>query len=167
MQKLAVGSSHVVFFQPPLTHPGQFQVEEIFDLLPEATWRWYDPAHIPAAANRINAITGLRITAFAVLQGKSALIPISTLVDDDPRFARPLPFASVSVSVGALQTAGLAAEALASLGTVTGSGKTIAAAKTVVAGTGFFEEARVAVGLPARGSDAVLGIPPSRRQAHF
>ncbi len=159
MQKLGVGSVHSVMFSPALTHPDQFIVEEIFDLLPEATWRWYDPAHLPAAANRINAITGLRITAIAALQGKSALIPISTLVDDDPRFARPLPFASILTHVGVLQTAGFAAEALAVLGSVTGSDRTISAAKTVVAGAGFFEEARVSVGLPAR------GIPPVAARA--
>ena len=107
MQKIRVGSVHTATFAPALTHPDLFIVEEIVDLLPEATWRWYDPTHLPAAANRIRAITGLRITGVAQLQGKSALIPISTLVDDDPRFTRPLPFASVAVSTGALQTAGL------------------------------------------------------------
>ncbi|HAF14805.1 MAG TPA: hypothetical protein DCK99_14140, partial [Blastocatellia bacterium] len=84
MQKLKVGSAHSVTFTPKVTHPNQFVVEEITDLMPEATWRWYDPVHLPAAANRIKAISGLRITGVAVLQGRSALIPISTLVDDDP-----------------------------------------------------------------------------------
>jgi large repetitive protein len=151
MQKLKVGSVHTVTFAPALTHPDFFTVEEIIDLLPEATWRWYDPTHLPAAANRIRAITGLRITGVAQLQGKSALIPISTLVDDDPRFARPLPFASVAVSTGALQTAGLAAEAVAALATTAGSNKSISAANTVLTGGGFFAQARAAVGLPASG----------------
>jgi large repetitive protein len=151
MQKLKVGSVHTATFAPALTHPDLFTVEEIIDLLPEATWRWYDPTHLPAAANRIRAITGLRITGVAQLQGKSTLIPISTLVDDDPRFARPLPFASVAVSTGALQTAGLAADAVAALATTAPSNKSIAAANTVLTGGGFFAQARAAVGLPSNG----------------
>jgi len=151
MQKLKVASGHTVTFTPAVTHPNQFLVEEISDLLPEATWRWYDPAHLPAAANRINAITGLRITGVAVLQGKSALIPISTLVDDNPQFARPLPFVSVLVSVGALQTAGLAAEVVASLASGVGSDKATTVATTVLTGDGFFSDARRSVGLPADG----------------
>ncbi len=151
MRSLKVASVHSVTFTPAVTHPNQFLVEEISDLMPEATWRWYDPSHLPAAANRINAITGLRITGVAVLQGKSALIPISTLVDDDPRFARPLPFASVAVSVGTLQTAGIAAEAVASLVATAGSTKAIAAATNVLTGNGFFADARRTVGLPVNG----------------
>ena len=154
MQKLKVGSAHDVTFTPAVTHPNQFLVEEILDLVPEAPWHWYDPSHLPAAANRINAITGLRITGFAVLQGKSALIPISTLVDDDPRYARPLPFATVLPIVGVLKTAGLTAETLAALAAGTGSARALAAAKTVLAGNGFFSEARQSSGLPA------AGIPP-------
>ena len=149
MQKLKVGSVHSLTFSPALTHPDLFSVEGIFDLLPEATWRWYDPAHLPAAANRVRAITGLRVTATAQLQGKSALIPISTLVDDDPRFALPLPFASVVTVTGALQTAGAAADAVAALVRSTDSAKLLTAVNTVLTGTAFFATARADAGLPA------------------
>jgi hypothetical protein len=159
MQKLKVGSVHSVVFSPALTHPELFSVEELTDLLPEATWRWYDPAHLPAAANRIRAIAGLRITGTAQLRGRSALVPIATLVDDDPRFARPLPFAAVSVLTGALQTAGLAADALAVLASSAGSGTSLAAAATVLSGGGFFAQARTDAGLPA------LGLPPVAARA--
>ena len=159
MQKLKVGSAHSVTFTPAVTHPNQFLIEEITDLMPEATWRWYDPAHLPAAANRINAISGLRITGVAVLQGKSALIPISTLVDDDPRFSRPLPFASVSVSTGTLQTAGVTAETLATLAAAVGTGKALNAAAAILTGSGFFAAARQSTGLPAG------GIPPLAARA--
>jgi hypothetical protein len=151
MQKLKVGSLHSVTFSPALTHPNLFKVEEITDLWPEATWRWYDPAHLPAAANRVRAITGLRITGTAQLQGQSALIPISTLVDDDPRFARPLPFASVVTFAGALQAAGVAADAIAALAKAVGSNKSLAAADTVLTGAGFFATARASVRMPASG----------------
>src|SRR5262249_20275699 len=59
MDKLKVGSNHTIRFLPPVTHPEQFLVEEIYDLVPEASWRWYDPAHLPAAAARLRSITGL------------------------------------------------------------------------------------------------------------
>jgi len=159
MQKLKVGSAHSVTFTPKVTHPNQFVVEEITDLMPEATWRWYDPVHLPAAANRIKAISGLRITGVAVLQGRSALIPISTLVDDDPRFARPLPFASVNIATGTLQTAGVAAEVLAALTAAAGTGTSLNAAAALLTASGFFAAARQSTGLP------VSGIPPLAARA--
>jgi hypothetical protein len=159
MKKLKVGSAHSITFTPAVTHPNQFVIEEIRDLVPEATWRWYDPSHLPAAANRIDTITGLRITGVAVLEGKSALIPIATLVDDDPRYARPLPFATVLPVIGTLKTAGLTAEALAALASGTGSTRALTAAKTVLSGNGFFSEARQSSGLPAS------GIPPLATRA--
>ena len=151
MHTLNVGSDHQIAFTPLLTHPEQFLVEEVTDLVPEAPWHWYDPAHLPAAANRIRAITGLRITGVAILQGKSALIPIGTLVDDDPRFARPLPFAGVAPVVGALQTFGSVAETLAGLTAGADARGSYAAATRVLAGGGFFATARASTGLPAAG----------------
>ena len=155
MDKLKVGSNHTVRFLPPVTHPNQFVVEEIFDLVPEASWRWYDPAHLPAAASRIRSITGLRITGVAVLQGKSALIPIATLVDDDPRYARPLPFATVFAVLGALQGRGLTAEALATITASATSSQTIRAVGAILAGGGFFADARQSSGLPPAGLPAL------------
>jgi hypothetical protein len=154
MDKLKVGSNHTIRFMPPVTHPEQFLVEEVHDLLPEATWRWHDPAHLAASAARIRSISGLRITAFAVLRGKSAQVPISTLVDDDPRYALPLPFATVTGQAGALKTHGLTAEALAAITAGADSGGAIRAAAIILAGTGFFSSARRSSGLPP------AGMPP-------
>ena len=166
MQKLKVGSVHHINFTPALTHPAQFLVEEIFDLLPEATWRWYDPTHLPAAANRINAITGLRITGFAVLQGKSALIPISTLVDDDPRLALPLPFATVISVVGVLRTFGLTAETIATITAAASSAQVTSAASRMLTGNGFFSAARQTAGLPVAGISPLADFAlTSRRSA--
>jgi hypothetical protein len=151
MDKLGVGSFHTATFDPPVTRPEQFVVEEALEWVPEASWRWYDPTQVPAAAYRINAIVGLRITGLAVLEGKSALIPISTLVDDDSRLAQPLPFDTVIAVAPGLKVLGLTAEDLGAVTSVASSNKTIAAAAQLLSGTGIFAEARAQSGLPAPG----------------
>ncbi|HVT99728.1 MAG TPA: DUF6603 domain-containing protein, partial [Acidobacteriaceae bacterium] len=152
MDVLKVGSNHTFTITPPVTHPDQFQVSEITTLLPEATWVYYDPSNLPAAANRINAITGLSVTAVARLQGKSGLIPIGTLVDDDPRYAQPLPFATVIAVVGTLQTYGLTSESLAAITAGASGTQVLQAATTVLAGDDpFFSTARATAGIPAGG----------------
>jgi hypothetical protein len=151
MDKVKVGSFHTLSFDPPVTRPEQFTVAEALQWVPEAAWRWYDPANLPAAANRINAITGLSVTGFAVLQGKSALIPVSTLVDDDSRLAQPLPFATVIAVVPRLQTLGLTAETLEAITGTLSSAKTIVAAVQLLTGPGIFADARVQSGLAAGG----------------
>jgi hypothetical protein len=152
MDVLKVGSVHRFIITPPVTHPDQFEVAEIMTLLPEANWVYYDPAKLPAAANRINAITGLSVTATAKLLGKSALIPIGTLKDDDPRFAQPLPFETVLSVVGTLQAFGLTSEALAAITAGVTTQKTLQAATQVLSGTNtFFADARTSSGVPAAG----------------
>jgi len=152
MDVLKVGSQHTFTITPPVTHPNQFTVAEISTLLPEANWVYYDPAHLPAAANRVNAITGLSVIAVAKLQGKSALIPIGTLKDDDPRYAQPLPFASLLDLIGSLKTFGLASEVLAAITAAGTSPKLLEAATHVLSGIDpVFSAARTASGLPTAG----------------
>jgi hypothetical protein len=152
MDVLKVGSNHTLTISPPVTHPDQFLVTELYTLLPEANWVYYDPTHLPAAANRVKAITGLSITAAAKLQGKSALIPIGTLKDDDPRYAQPLPFSTVLGVVGSLKVYGLTSEALAAITAGAQSTQVLTAAAEVLSGPDpFFSSARVSAGLPAPG----------------
>lgn len=152
MDMLKVGSNHRFTITPPVTHPEQFQVAEITTLLPEATWVYYDPAHLPAAANRIKAITGLSVVAAAVLQGRSGLIPIGTLVDDDPRYAQPLPFATVIDLIGTLQTYGLTSESLAAITAGASGTEVVHAATSVLSGVNtYFSSARTATGMPPAG----------------
>jgi len=80
-------------------------------------------------------------------------------VDDDPRFARPLPFASVNIATGTLQTAGVAAEVLAALTAAAGTGTSLNAAAALLTASGFFAAARQSTGLP------VSGIPPLAARA--
>jgi len=165
MDVLKVGSNHTFTISPAVTHPDQFQVAEIYTWLPEANWVYYDPAHLPAAANRVNAITGLSVTAASKLQGKSAAIPIGTLKDDDPRYAQPLPFATVVGVVGSLEGYGLASEALAAITAGAQGSKILNAAAQVLSGPDpFFSAARVSVGLPAEGLVplAVRGLKSDR-----
>ncbi len=152
MDVLKVGSNHVFRITPPVTHPDQFAIAAITTPLPEATWVYYDPSHLPAAANRINAITGLSVTAVAKLQGKSGLIPIGTLKDDDPRYAQPLPFATVISVVGLLQGYGLTSESLAAITAGATGTQVLHAATTVLSGSdSYFSAARTATGMPVAG----------------
>lgn len=152
MDVLKVGSNHTFTFSPQVTHPDQFQVAEIYTWLPEANWVYYDPSNLPAAANRVNALTGLSVTAASTLQGKSALIPIGTLKDDDPHYAQPLPFATVVGVVGSLKVYGLASETLAAITAGAKGAQILNAAAQVLSGPDpFFSAARVTVGLPPAG----------------
>jgi hypothetical protein len=152
MDVLKVGSNHTFTITPPVTHPDQFVISEITTPLPEANWVYYDPTHLPAAANRINAITGLSVTATSKLQGKSALIPIGTLKDDDPRYAQPLPFATLLDVIGSLQVFGLTSEALAAITAVAKGPKLLDAATQVLSGVdSIFSSARTSAGLPTKG----------------
>src|SRR3569833_1946360 len=152
MDVLKVGSLHKFTISPPVTHPDQFQVSVITTFMPEATWIYYDPSHLPAAANRINAISGLKVVAAAALQGKSALIPIGTLKDDDPDYAQPLPFATVLDVIGSLKTYGLTSESLAAITAGATKTESLQAATTVLSGVGsYFSEARTASGMPTGG----------------
>jgi hypothetical protein len=152
MEALKVGSNHIFTITPPVKYPDQFRIAEIYTLLPEANWVYYDPAHLPAAANRVKAITGLSVTATVNLQGKSALIPIGTLKDDDPHYAQPLPFATVVSVVGSLKVHGLTSEALAAITAGAQRSQVLAAAARVLSGPdAFFSAARESAGLPAAG----------------
>ncbi len=114
----------------------------------EATWHWNDPAHIPAAANTVPAVTSLSIEGFAVAEGQSALIPIAKLIDYGN--SRPLPF-TVPWDITVLKSYGVAADALATLAAGTSSSVTLKAASQMLSGNGFFSQMRTDAGLPANG----------------
>jgi len=165
MDVLKAGSIHSFTITPPVTHPDQFEVVEIMTLLPEANWIYYDPAKLPAAANLVNAITGLSVTATAKLLGKSGLIPIATLKDDDPRFAQPLPFATVIDLTSQLQHFGLTSEVLAAITASANTSTTLQAATEILSGSNnIFSDARVSSGIPAPGLSplAVRSLRASR-----
>ena len=166
MHQIRVGSELRITLTPAVAHPAQFQVQPIFANLPESTWRWSDPDHQAAAANLIRTMTGLSVTAVAILLGKSALIPISTLVDDDVKLAKPLPFAAVPGVTAGLKGFGLTAETLAAAVGAASTAKTLAGAAGLLSGGGVFADARVSVGTAAAGlSPVAVGALRSSRSA--
>jgi hypothetical protein len=156
MNKLHIGSVHDVriylgdSMSPAPTDAQHFTIEQISGLFPEATWRFTEEGQQKAAANTLQALSGLRITASAVMIGQSKLIPISNMVDDLPERSLPLPFATLTVSVtSALQGIGTSAEQLSQQ--IAGSDKMLAGAEQVLAGTNQFADLRKQAGLPAAG----------------
>lgn len=125
-----------------------WNIAPIVGKVSEATWHWNDPAHMPAAANTLPAVTGLRIDGFAVTEGRSALIPIAKLVDSGN--SRPLPFA-VPFDFTLFKSYGAAAEALVALSSSVSTNTNTLAAQKMLAGSGFFASARVESGLEKSG----------------
>ena len=137
-----------------------FKIERIIGQVSEASWSYIDPANVPAAARTIPALVGLRITGMAVARGQSALIPIARLRDADR--SRPLPFAT-ELDLSTLHLYGQRAEDLIALAAGANNASTLNVAQAVLAGPGFFVEARQAAGLPTP------GLPPMavRSLAHY
>jgi hypothetical protein len=89
------------------------------------------------------------------LVNQSALIPISTLVDDLPAFALPLPFATTASVSPTLIGYGTQAANLALAVAHASSATMVAASLAVLGGNGVFAQNRVAFGLPAGGIGAL------------
>lgn len=169
MDRLSITSKHYVTLQARLG--GSWQTAEIEDgqdhfgvtatqgFFPEAIWHWTDPQHLPAAARTIAALSGFTIDAHVVLNNESALIPISTLVDDQPQYALALPFATTATVEPMFKAFGVAAEALAAAVASATSQKMLAAGAAILSGSNAFAANRTALGLPAH------GLPPLATQA--
>lgn len=162
MDLLGVGCTHTLVleqreedgsWQAPALDDGfdHFTITAATGLFPEATWRWTDPQHIPAAARTISAIAGLKVDAHVVFNDRSELIPISTLVDDERQYALPLPFATTDFVSATLQVYGAAAESLAAVLASKSSKQMLLASVGVLSGNGVFSQNRLAFGLPQGG----------------
>jgi hypothetical protein len=169
MDRVAVTSKHAASLEQlaggswvaPTIIDGQhhFMITVTQGFFPEATWHWTDPAHIPAAARTITAISGFTIDAHAVLNNESALIPISTLVADLPIYAKALPFATTAAVVPVFKVYGGDAETLAAAIASSSSHVVLTAGATILSGSNVFSLNRAALGLPAP------GLPPLATQA--
>jgi hypothetical protein len=158
MDLLNVNPNHDVriFFgdtaNTPVTLAENFIITKTIGLFPEATWRWTDPTHIPAAARTLPAVGGLTIRGIAVPKGESALIPIANMVDDLKERARPLPFNTNTKELTAyLIDLGASAD-LITLGVSTASsGKMLEAAEQILTGDNLFSKMRESLGVAAQG----------------
>lgn len=118
----------------------------------DATWHYYDPSQVPAAAYTLPEILGLQFAGTVFIPVPGPAIPIATLVDDGN--PRPLPFATPG-DIPTLKQFGTAADQLASLATGVDSKVVFSAVAQMVSGPGFFSQARIASGLPASGLPAI------------
>jgi large repetitive protein len=143
----------------PDNAPAHFTINATQGYFPEAIWRYTDPAHIPAAARVIAAISGFTIDSHVVLNNESAPIPISTLVADLAMYAKPLPFATTAAVVGVFKTYGDDAATLAAAIAGATSIQTVTAGAAILSGKNVFSQNRTALGLPAP------GLPPLAVQA--
>jgi hypothetical protein len=127
-------------------------VTKIVSPFPEATWRWADPQHMPAAARTLPAVSGLNLEGVAKLEGQSQLIPIGKMVDDPPGYTKPLPFATFKPDFTKyLMDAGTAALTMSAQVATASSAKMLDAAQQVLTGDNFFATMRQQAGVPARG----------------
>ena len=137
-----------------IANTANFLVDTVISQVSEAVYHLLDHDNVPAAANTLPVLTGLKIQGVALLQGESAAIPIGTLFDYG--FSRPLPFATLTVSIiNDLKALGAAADVLAALPAQVSTPEMLGAAKSMLSGGGFFSDARVGAGLPASGLSAV------------
>jgi hypothetical protein len=139
-----------------------FQVEPIIGQISEAPYHIFAHDNVPAAANTLPALVGLKVTGIAVLRNPSQPIPITSLYDYG--LSRPLPFATWSPSkLGVLQALGAAADALIPIAAKADTETLLTAAHSMLIGGGFFAEARSSAGLPLAGLPALSG----RSLLHF
>src|SRR5262249_47349679 len=119
----------------------------------------------PAAARTVPALGGLEIIGFALPLNKSAMIPIAKLIDAG--YSRPLPFATLTlIYIGQLQQYGVYADQLSQLTVKAASDQTKTVSGRLPSGSGFFEQARVATGLPPQGLEPLaVNALQTRRSA--
>ena len=131
-----------------------WRMTPIIGKVSEATWHWNDPSNMPAAANTIPAVVGLKIEGFCYLEGQTALIPIATLYDTGD--SRPLPFATgFTLNFPIYKGYGHSATLLAEVTALSSSSSTLGIASAILSGDGFFANQRVTSGLPSAGNPPV------------
>ena len=144
--------------QPPVSSKytvdsTHFQLEPVISQFSEAPYHLLPHDGVPAAANTIPVLAGLKFTGIAILRHPSAPIPISSLYDYG--LSRPLPFATWSVTlIGNLQILGTAADSLSQLAVSANTQALLNASNAMLSGGGFFANARTVAGLPP------AGLPP-------
>ena len=132
--------------------PSNFNFVPVTGQVSDATWHFYEPGQVPAAANTVTEGVGLQIQAHVALPQTGPPIPIGTLIDyGNPR---PLPFAS-AVDFTTLHFYGTQADFLSAEAQAASSPTIFDAAAALVSGGGFFSQARAIAGLPA------AGLPPN------
>ncbi|HEY6489867.1 MAG: DUF6603 domain-containing protein [Terracidiphilus sp.] len=128
--------------------PARFQVDAVIGQVSEATYHYFPPDQVPAAARTVPVLVGLKVTGLVEYGNQTALIPISTLIDYGN--SRPLPF-SAGIDLTGLIALGTTADAIALLGTALSSTALLGVSAQLLSGTNAFSQLRVGAGLPASG----------------
>jgi large repetitive protein len=175
MDKTNVGSTHTLQLDmfvngawvAATVSSDRFTITAKTGFFPEAMWHWVDPHHLPAAARTITAVAGFDVDAHVVLVNQSAVIPISTLVDDLSAFALALPFVAMAQTIPVYQSAGAWADTVAGLAATASSAAVLAASANVLSGqNSVFARNRQVFGLPAQGlAPLAVAALTSRRSA--
>jgi hypothetical protein len=128
--------------------PARFQVDAIIGQVSEATYHYFPPDQVPAAARTVPVLTGLKVTGLVEYGNQTALIPITKLIDYGN--SRPLPFAA-EIDLSGLLLWGNMADTIAALGTSLTSTQLLGASAQLLSGTNAFSELRTGAGLPPGG----------------
>jgi len=140
----------------------QIRFQAVVKQLSEAIWLYYGEGKVPAAANTLPLVTGVRIVGSAAAVNPSGLIPIGKLVDVSN--SRPLPFAGTELFSMYVQF-GAAAESLASQALGLSNRSAASVARDVLSGAGTFADARRSLGLPGEGLPAMAVRSLERRRS--
>jgi hypothetical protein len=128
--------------------PARFQVDAVIGQVSEATYHYFPPDQVPAAARTVPVLVGLKVTGLVEYGNQTAVIPISKLIDYGD--SRPLPFAA-DIDLSGLIAWGTAADTLSALGSSLSSTELLGASARLLSGTNAFSQLRQDAGLPAGG----------------
>ncbi len=141
-------------------HAERFAVEAIIGQVSEATYHYYPPDQVPAAARTVPVLAGLKVTGLVQYGNSTAIIPISKLVDTGD--SRPLPFAS-EIDLSGLLVWGAAADNLAAFAAKATTSTLLNASAQLLSGNNAFAQLRLDAGLPALGL-APMSVRSLKRQ---
>lgn len=126
----------------------QLLIEPVMGQVSEATYHYFPPDQVPAAARTVPVLVGVKVTGIVAYGNSTAPIPISKLIGaGNPR---PLPFAA-DIDITGLKALGTIADGLATFAKTAGTTALLDASAQLLSGTNAFSQLRVASGLPQPG----------------
>ncbi|HYK35314.1 DUF6603 domain-containing protein [Alloacidobacterium sp.] len=126
----------------------QLLVESVIGQVSEATYHYFPPDQVPAAARTVPVLVGVKVTGIVAYGNSTQPIPISKLIDaGNPR---PLPFAA-DIDIAGLKALGAVADNLAAFAQTAGTSALLDASAQLLSGANAFSQLRVDSGLPQPG----------------
>lgn len=126
----------------------QLLVEPVIGQVSEATYHYFPPDQVPAAARTVPVLVGIKVTGIVAYGNSTPQIPISKLIDaGNPR---PLPFAA-DIDISGLKVLGAVADNLAAFAKTAGTSALLDASAQLLSGANAFSQLRIDSGLPQPG----------------